>query len=266
MRRENDRVKRYVHLSTGNYNNRTARYYEDICLFTCRDDIAYDAGLIFNMLTGYSAVQAMNRLTIAPAGLKRRFLELIDREINRAKHNYPAKIMAKMNSLTDVDIIKALYAASQAGVKISLCVRGICTLIPGLSEVSENIRVISVVDHYLEHSRIYYFSNGGADELYLASSDWMLRNLEKRVEVLFPVQDDKLRVEIIDILNDYFRDNCQASVLDNSGKWTLLIPEESDKPFRVQKRMLSRAATFSDIPGPVKMEYTVRRSPPAVNV
>ena len=265
VRREDDRVKRYVHLSTGNYNDRTAKYYEDICLFTCRDDIAYDAGLIFNMLTGYSATLSMTRLSVAPNGLKRRFLELIEREANRAKHNYPAKIMAKMNALTDIDIVKALYAASQAGVKISLCVRGICTLVPGISGISENIRIISVIDHYLEHSRIYYFSNGGADELYLASSDWMPRNLEKRVEILLPVQDEKLRSQLFDMLNDYFRDNCKASILDKDGNWTQLTPAGGEKPFRVQKAMLARAAANADIPSPVKMEYTVRRSPPAGN-
>jgi len=263
MRRENDRVKRYVHLSTGNYNDRTAKYYEDICLFTCREDITYDAGLIFNMLTGYSTVQSMMRLTIAPTGLKRRFLELIEREANRARHKFPAKIIAKMNALTDIDIIKALYDASQAGVKISLCVRGICTLIPGIPKVSDNIRVISVIDHYLEHSRIYYFSNGGSDELYLASADWMPRNLEKRVEILFPVLDEKLRVQLYDILNDYFRDNCKASILNSNGEWSHLNPAHGEKPFRVQKAMLERAANASNIPEPVKLEYTVRRSPPA---
>jgi polyphosphate kinase len=261
LRRENDRVKRYVHLSTGNYNDRTAKYYEDICLFTCREDIAYDAGLIFNMLTGYSTVQSMMKLTIAPTALKRRFLELIDREANRAKQKYPARIMAKMNSLTDVEVIKALYKASSAGVKISLCIRGICTLIPGITGVSENIRVISVIDHYLEHSRIYYFSNGGADEIYCASADWMTRNLEHRVEILFPIQDEKLRAELYDILNDYFRDNCQTSVLDNEGRWTQPAPPSGEKTFRVQKEMLSRAARDSENPGPVKLEYTVRRSP-----
>jgi len=263
LRRENDRVKRYVHLSTGNYNDRTAKYYEDICLFTCRDDIAYDAGLIFNMLTGYSTVQTMTKLVIAPTALKRRFLELIEREANRAKQKYPARIMAKINSLTDVDIIKALYKASEAGVKISLCVRGICTLIPGIKGVSENIRVISVIDHYLEHSRIYYFSNGGADELYCASADLMTRNLDHRVEILFPIQDEKLRAVLYDILNDYFHDNCQASVLDNKGKWTQLAPPAGEKLFRVQKEMLSRAARDSENHGSVKLEYTVRRSPPA---
>jgi polyphosphate kinase len=266
MRRENERIKRYVHLSTGNYNDRTARYYEDLCLFTCREDIAYDAGLLFNMLTGYSAVQQMVRLTIAPTSLKRRFLDLIERETNRSKHQYPGKIMAKMNSLTDIDIIKALYKASKAGVKILLCVRGICTLIPGIPEVSENISVISVIDHYLEHSRVFYFANGGAEELYLASADWMPRNLERRVELLFPVQDEKLRVKVRDILFDYFRDNCQSSALDSNGVWTRLAPAEGEKQFRVQKEMLSRAARAGDNPGPVKLEYTVRRSPPAGNI
>jgi len=261
LRRENDRIKRYVHLSTGNYNSRTAKYYEDICLFTCREDIAYDTGIIFNMLTGYSAVQPMSRLTIAPTGLKRRFLELIEREANRAQHNYPAKIIAKMNSLTDVDIVKALYAASQAGVKISLCVRGICTLVPGIEGVSENIKVISVIDHYLEHSRIYYFFNGGAEELYLASADWMTRNLEHRVEILFPILDEKIRAELIDMLGDYFRDNCNASILDSRGNWTRLFPNTGEIVYRVQKGMQYRASRSGDIPGPAKMEYTVRRSP-----
>ena len=262
IRRENDRVKRYVHLSTGNYNARTARYYEDICLFTCREDIAYDACILFNMMTGYSMVQQMMRLTIAPANLKRRLLELIEREKTRADHEYPSKIIAKMNALTDIDVIKALYAASGAGVKISLCVRGVCTLIPGIKGVSENIRVISVIDHYLEHSRIYYFANGGAEELYLSSADWMPRNLERRVELMFPVLDEKIRFELIDALNDYFRDNCQASVLDSEGKWKRLAPGEKEKAFRAQKETLSRAERAGDNPGPVKMDYNVRRSPP----
>ncbi|MDR2965327.1 MAG: polyphosphate kinase 1 [Treponema sp.] len=263
MRRENDRVKRYIHLSTGNYNDRTAKYYEDICLFTCREDIAYDAGLVFNMLTGYSAVQQMVRLVMAPKGLKPRLLDNIEREASRAAHKYPAKIMAKLNSLTDVDVIKALYAASQAGVKILLCVRGICTLIPGIPGVSENIRVISIIDHYLEHSRIYYFANGGTEELYLASADWMPRNLERRVELMFPILDEKIRSELIDILNDCFRDNCQASVLDKHGKWTLLSPAKGEKTVRAQKEMLARAERAAENTGPVKLEYNVRRSPPS---
>jgi len=262
MRRENERIKRYVHLSTGNYNDRTAKYYEDICLFTCREDIAYDAGLVFNMLTGYSSVQQMMRLTIAPSGLKRRFLDMIKREADRAVHSYQAKIMAKLNSLTDIDIIKALYEASCAGVKISLCVRGVCMLIPGIPGVSENIRIISIIDHFLEHSRIYYFANGGADDLYLSSADWMTRNLERRVELLFPVQDEKIRMEVTGILNDYFLDNCKARILDNRGVWTQINPADGEKPFRVQKEMLYRAERAGETQETAKLEYNVRRSPP----
>jgi len=187
MRREYNRIKRYVHLSTGNYNDKTAKLYEDISLFTAREDIAFDAGLLFNMITGYSSVQAMNRLVIAPTALKRKLLELITREINRSSMEAPGRIMAKMNALADPEIINALYRASQAGVKVLLNVRGICTLVPGIKGLSENIRVVSIIDHYLEHSRIYYFSNGGAEELYLASADLMTRNLDRRVELMFPV-------------------------------------------------------------------------------
>ena len=261
LRREHDRIKRYVHLSTGNYNEKTAKLYEDICLFTCREEIAYDAGLIFNMITGYSLIQTMRRLAIAPAGLKHRLLGLIDREAKRSGQKYPGKIMAKLNALTDTDIIKALYRASAAGVKILLCIRGVCTLIPGLPELSENIQVISIIDHYLEHSRIYYFANGGADELYLSSADWMPRNLERRVELMFPVQDEIIRMNILDMLNAYFRDNCQARSLKADGTWTRLQPPPGEKPFRIQKDILSRAARESDTPWPVKQEFTVRRSP-----
>jgi polyphosphate kinase len=265
MRHEHERIKRYVHLSTGNYNDKTAKYYEDICLFTCREDIAYDAGLLFNMLTGYSDVQSMIRLTIAPVSLKNRFLELIEREIQRSEQQYNGKIMAKFNSLTDIDIIKALYRASAAGVQIFLCVRGICTLIPGIPHVSENIRVISIIDHYLEHSRIFYFANGGAEELYLSSADWMSRNLERRVELLFPVLDEKIRIELVGILGDYFRDNCQARVLDSSGTWTRRTPVSGEKPFRIQKEMLLRVARGEENPGPVRKEFIVRRRPPGAS-
>ncbi|MDR1574800.1 MAG: polyphosphate kinase 1 [Treponema sp.] len=261
-RREHERIKRYVHLSTGNYNDKTAKLYEDICLFTCREDIAYDAGLLFNMLTGYSDIQTMTRLVIAPPGLKDRLLELIDREAKRSSQKYPGKIMVKLNALTDTDMINALYRASQAGVKVLLCVRGICTLIPGLPGLSENIQVISIIDHYLEHSRIYYFANGGAEELYLSSADWMPRNLHRRVELMFPVLDEKIRAELREALNAYFRDNCQARSLRADGAWTRLSPPAGEKPLRAQKDMLSRAARESGNPWPVKKEFIVRRSPP----
>ncbi|MDR0455285.1 MAG: polyphosphate kinase 1 [Treponema sp.] len=260
LRRENERIARYVHLSTGNYNDKTAKAYEDLCLFTCREEIAYDASLLFNMITGYSLRQTMQRLVIAPYSLKPRLLELIEREAKRSDQKYPSKIMMKCNSVTDTDMINALYNASRAGVKIFLCVRGICALVPGVPGLSENIQVVSVIDRYLEHSRMYYFTNGGAEELYLASADLMSRNLERRIEIMFPIQDEKIQAELFETLNAYFRDNCQARVLDSSGTWKRLSPSPDETPFRVQKDMLSRAARDSDIPGPVKQEFIVRRS------
>jgi len=261
LRRENDRIKRYVHLSTGNYNDKTAKCYEDICMFTCRNEIAYDANLIFNMITGYSLKQPMRFLMTAPYDLKHKLLELIDREASRSSHKYSGKIMIKCNSVTDTDVINALYRASQAGVKIEMCVRGICALVPGVPGLSENIRVISVIDYYLEHSRIYYFSDGGTDELYLASADLMPRNLERRVEIMFPILDEKMRNELIGMLSTYFHDNCQARVLDGpSGIWKRVEHFSGENPFRVQKEMLLRAAREADNPGPVKQEFVVRRS------
>jgi len=260
MRRENGRIIRYVHLSTGNYNDKTAKLYEDICLFTCREDIAYDTGILFNMLTGYSDVQTMRRLVLAPTGLKHKLIELIDREAKRSGQEYTGKIMAKLNSLTDTDMINALYRASQAGVFVQLCIRGVCTLVPGVSGLSENIRVISVVDRYLEHSRIIYFANGGNEELYLSSADWMPRNLERRIELMFPVQDTKLMTEIHTMLSAYFSDNCQARELATDGSWKRLKSPTDEKPFRVQKDMLARAARESFGPGPAKQEFKVRRS------
>ncbi|MDR1239144.1 MAG: polyphosphate kinase 1 [Treponema sp.] len=261
IRRENERMKRYVHLSTGNYNDKTARLYEDFGLFTCREDIASDGGILFNMITGYSVIQSMRRLTIAPTGLKGRILELIDREANRAGQGNPGKIMVKVNALTDTEVIDALYRASRAGVKVLLCVRGICSLIPGTPGISENIRVISVIDHYLEHSRIYYFANGGAEEIFLSSADWMPRNLERRVELMFPVLQDEIRAQLKETLEAYFRDNCQARVLGNGGDWTLLRPAVGEAPFRVQEHLLAQAA--AEHPEAARTEFVVRRSPPS---
>jgi len=263
LRREHDRIKCYAHLSTGNYNDKTAKLYEDICLFTCRNEIAYDAILLFNMITGYSRKQPMRFMMIAPYTLKPRILELIERETRRSGDKYSGKIMLKCNSITDADVINALYRASQAGVKVFLCVRGICSLVPGIPGVSDNVRVISVIDRYLEHSRMYYFSDGGAEDLYLASADLMPRNLERRVEAMFPVLDEKIRAELIGMLNAYFHDNCQARELDGpSGEWRLLKPPPGEKPFRAQKEMLSRAAAEADAPDPVRQEFVVRRRQP----
>jgi len=261
LRREQDRIRRYVHLSTGNYNDKTAKGYEDVCLFTCREELAYDANLFFNMITGCSLKQTTRLLAVAPYDLKTKLLAMIGREAKRCDQNFSGKIVVKCNSVTDTDVVSALYRASQAGVQVLMCVRGICALVPGVPGLSENIKVISVIDRYLEHSRMYYFSNGGAEELYLASADLMPRNLERRIEVMFPILDEKIRAELLGMLNSYFEDNCQARTLDGpSGRWRRLEPFAGEKPFRVQKEMLSRAARESDGPGPTKQEFVVRRS------
>ena len=262
IRREHDRVRRYIHVSTGNYNDRTSRSYEDISIFTCREEIAFDAGLLFNMITGYSAPETMRKLVIAPVTLKRRLLELVERETKRTGQGYSGKIMVKLNALSDTEMIDALYRASQAGVQVLLCVRGICTLVPGVPGLSEHIQVRGIIDRYLEHSRIYYFANGGAEELYIASADWMPRNLERRVELMYPVEDERIRARLLETLNGYFRDNCQSFRLEASGAWTRSVPAGGEAPFRVQEALLARAARGAENAWPVKQEFIVRRSPP----
>jgi polyphosphate kinase len=258
IRREKEGIKRYVHLSSGNYNDKTARLYEDLGLFTAREDIAMDASVFFNMLTGYSAIQSMRKLVIAPTNLKRRLLELIERETKRSNQEYPGRIVAKLNALADPDVIETLYRASQAGVKITLVVRGICMLIPGLTGLSENITVISIIGHYLEHSRIYYFANGGAEEYYLASADWMPRNLERRVELMFPVLQEDIKTRIRDILGAYCRDTAQARMLEHNGSWKRI--SKGDEPFSAQEHFLSLAAKASENLWAPRQEFVVRRS------
>ena len=261
IRREDNRIKRYVHLSTGNYNEKTARLYEDIGIFTARDNIAFDVGLLFNMITGYSVIQSMRKLVIAPTSLKRRLLELIEQEIMRSSEEYSGKIIAKMNSLADIEVINALYAASKAGVKVFLNVRGICMLVPGVPNLSENIRVVSVIDHYLEHSRIFYFANGGEGELFLSSADWMPRNLDKRIELMFPVLQEDIKKEVYSILESYFQDNCQSWILSQDGKWTRRKAEKGEKLFRAQTHLLSCAKEMAERSLSVKEEFIVRRRP-----
>jgi polyphosphate kinase len=219
VRRQGSRIARYVHLSTGNYNERTARLYSDIGLLTCNRDIATDVAAFFNLLTGCSEAVGWRTLSVAPAGLKQRFLDLIDREIQVSTADKPGLIMAKVNSLQDPDMVRALYRASQAGVKVMLNVRGICCLRPGIKGVSENIEVRSIVDRFLEHARIFYFHNGGHEEVYLSSADWMRRNLERRLEILFPVPDPRHRRRLIDILHTFFADNQKARLLQPDGSY-----------------------------------------------
>lgn len=213
VRREDDGIRRYVHLGTGNYNDSTAKLYTDLGLMTCSAPIGEDATAVFNMLSGYSEPVGWNKLSLAPIWLKERFLSLIRREQEHAENGGEGHIMAKMNSLCDPDVIAALYEASSAGVKIDLLIRGICCLKVGIPEVSEHISVRSIVGNFLEHSRIFYFHNGGQEEVYCASADWMPRNLEKRVEILFPIEQENLKKEVIHILDMEFQDNVKAHLL-----------------------------------------------------
>ncbi|MCM1024847.1 MAG: RNA degradosome polyphosphate kinase [Roseburia sp.] len=219
VRREEDGIRRYVHLGTGNYNDATAKLYTDIGLLTCSEAIGEDATAVFNMLSGYSEPLVWNKLSIAPLWLKDKFLYLIDRERQHAEAGHPARIVAKMNSLCDRDVIAALYAANAAGVKIDLIVRGICCLKTGIKGVSENITVRSIVGNFLEHSRIFYFENGGQYEIYCGSADWMPRNLERRVEILFPIDRPELKEELLHILQCQLKDNVKASVLQEDGTY-----------------------------------------------
>ena len=213
VRREEDGIKRYVHLGTGNYNDATAKLYTDMGLLTCNEAIGEDATAAFNMISGYSEPKQWNKLSLAPYWLRDRFLYLINREIKYAKEGKEAFITAKMNSLCDKEIIAALYEASEAGVKINLIIRGICCLKTGIPGISENIHVRSIVGTFLEHSRIFYFANGGNSEVYMSSADWMPRNLDRRVEILFPVEDRKIKEEVIEILNILLADTLKAHIL-----------------------------------------------------
>lgn len=219
VRKEENGIRRYVHLGTGNYNDSTAKLYTDVGLLTCSEMIGEDATAVFNMLSGYSEPRSWNRLSLAPLWLKDRFLSLIGREKEHAMQGRPAHIIAKMNSLCDKSIITALYEASAAGVKIDLIIRGICCLKVGIPGVSENISVRSIVGNYLEHARIFYFENDGKPEYYCASADWMPRNLDRRVEILFPVEKPALQEKLKHILDCQLKDTVKASVLQPDGSY-----------------------------------------------
>ena len=221
VRREQDRIARYVHISTGNYNAVTAHLYTDIGLFTADEDIADDATDLFNYLTGYSYKSDYKRLLVAPVNLRERLESLIDREMKHAKAGRKAHLIFKVNSLGDPQIIRSLYKASQAGVRIQLLVRGICCLRPGVPGVSDNIEVSSVVGRFLEHSRVYYFHNGGEDEVYIGSADLMPRNIDHRVEVLVPILDRTLVRNLREqVLATYLADNVKARHMQSGGTYT----------------------------------------------
>jgi len=240
VRQEPDGLRRYVHLATGNYNQQTARLYEDISLFTAREDFGEDATALFNLLTGYSAPERWRRLILAPLGLHEAVLGLIHREIEHKRAGRPAGIVAKMNAIVDADVITALYRAAQAGVPIDLLVRGICCLRPGVKGISEKIRVHAIVDRYLEHARIFHFKNGGQDEVFCSSSDWMPRNFRRRVEVMFPILDEALKRRLIDEVLFLMRsDNVKGWVLKHDGSYKRARNDEP--PVRSQARFMELA-------------------------
>jgi polyphosphate kinase len=244
VRAEAGRIQRYVHLATGNYNPSTARLYTDLGLFTCRADLGEDATNLFNLLTGICQFQGMQKLVVAPFDLHARLLQMIEREAQNARKGLPARIIAKMNSLVDQDMIEALYRASQAGVKIDLIVRGICCLRPGLKDVSQNITVRSIVDRFLEHSRIYCFENACQPEVLVSSADWMPRNLHRRVEAAIPIEDGNLRERIIsEILAANLADNTKAWALQPDGSYCRLTPAKGEIPRRSQSELIARATT-----------------------
>jgi polyphosphate kinase len=240
VRKEGEQIRRYIHLATGNYNAVTAQIYEDIGMLTCDPDIGADATDLFNYLTGYSAKKDYRKLLVAPVNLRERMTDLIRREIDIQKDGGEGRLIFKMNSLVDPAIIKLLYQASQAGVKIDLIPRGICCLRPGIPGVSDNIRVISVVGRFLEHSRIYYFRNGGAEQIYLGSADLMPRNIDRRVEVLFPVEDARLiRYLRDDVLETYLVSNVKTRLLNSDGSWEMLHPSPGESPINVQNWLIN---------------------------
>jgi polyphosphate kinase len=235
VRREGNALRRYVHIATGNYNPTSSSTYTDLGIFTADEQIGEDATEFFNYLTGYSQQRDYRKLLISPVNLRERLAELIDRETAHAKAGRPAGIIAKLNRLADEQIIDRLYEASQAGVSIDLIIRGICMLRPGVQGLSENIRVRSIVGRFLEHSRIFYFANGGDEETYIGSADWMYRNLDRRVEVVCPVDDPKLRAYLKDeVLNAYLRDNVNARELQSDGSYRRVLAQFDDDRFDSQ--------------------------------
>lgn len=243
VRQEKKGIKRYVHLGTGNYNDVTAKFYTDIGILTSKPEYGEDATVIFNMLSGYFKPENMNKITIAPYGLRKKLEHLIERETEHAKNGKKAKIIAKMNSLVDKKLMIALYKASQAGVKVKLIVRGICCLKPGIKGLSENITVRSLVGRYLEHSRIYYFYNEGEEDIYIASADWMYRNLDKRVEAMTVIEDSMIKKELKDMLELYLKDNVKSRILLPDGSYTKV--EAEGKNINAQEEMMELCKRYN---------------------
>ena len=265
VRRESAGLHRYVHLGTGNYNPGTARIYSDLSLFTAKEDFGADATSLFNLLTGYSKPVSWRKFKVAPLNLKASVLELIDREAQIAAQTGKGRIVAKMNSLSEPDVIKALYRASQAGVQIDLVVRGICALRPGIPGVSDRIRVVSIVDRFLEHARIWHFEAGGKREMFLASADWMQRNFVRRVEIAFPVEDPAIRERIFDeILTISLADNVKARILRADGSHERATPAPGAPLVRSQERFMAlarRASSAAEAAVPAADVFPNQRRP-----
>ncbi len=264
VRREKGKLRRYAHLSTGNYNPTTARMYTDLSLMTARPEICEDVSSIFNLLTGYSAPPKWNKLIVAPLGLHEAVLGMIAREAEHARQGRPARIVAKMNALVDADVIEALYRASQAGVGITLLVRGICGLRPGVPGVSETIEVRALVDRFLEHGRVFHFANGGKDELYIASADWMPRNFHRRVEVMIPLDDPAIKMRLTEILQVQVMDNVKSWVLRSDGTYVRAVPKPGAPALRAQSRFIEmtrdRIKTAEAAGGPSSRFYLAHAS------
>ena len=252
VRREKaDRLRRYVHLSTGNYNPQTARLYSDLGILTANREIGEDVTSLFNLLTGYSAPPKWNHLVVAPLGLHEAVLELIARETAHAKAGEPAEIVGQMNALVDVDVIDALYAASQAGVNIRLMVRSICCLKAGIPGLSERIQIRAIIDRFLEHTRVFRFSNAGKPEVYISSADWMPRNFHRRVEVLIPILDPAVRDRIVNNIEVVFSDNTKAWELGRDGSYTRVVPAANAALVRAQNRFIELARERAKLSDPL---------------
>ncbi|HEY9054293.1 MAG TPA: polyphosphate kinase 1 [Rectinemataceae bacterium] len=260
IRRSQDgSIRKYLHLSTGNYNERTAMVYSDLSLFTTNEDLCREVSALFNMLTGYSTIQPFVHLGVAPFDLKKRLVSLIEREALRSTPEAPGSITAKLNALSDSDIATALYEAAKAGVRIRLNVRGVCTLIPGIPGLSETIEVRSVLGRYLEHARILRFGSGGSEEIFLSSADWLPRNLERRVELMFPVLDERLKKACDAILDWYFADNSHAYRLLPDGSWEPVAREPGAKRVYAQEELYKRVKRLAEIAEAPAEQLTVRR-------
>ena len=247
VRKEGEKIRRYVHIGTGNYNPKTAKLYTDLGLLSCREKLGADLTDLFNFLTGYSRQKSYRKLLVAPVNMRERMVSMINREAEHCRNGGSGRIVAKMNSLVDPQIIATVYKASQAGVNIDLVIRGICCLKPGIKGVSDNINVISIVGRFLEHSRIFYFHNGGEEEIYIGSADWMTRNLSRRVEAITPVEDPKIAQQLQEILGVMLADNRQGWELQSDGSYIQRQPQSKEYEQSSQKTFMEMALQSSDI-------------------